>query len=58
MVGITMGKMKRVSKAQWVEAAIDTIETGGIASVRVEVLAKRLGISKSGFYWHFENQQE
>lgn len=50
--------MKRVSKAQWVEAAVDILETEGIAGVRVEVLAKRLGISKSGFYWHFEGQEE
>ena len=36
--------------------ALDVLETDGIAGVRVEVLAKRLGISKSGFYWHFKNR--
>jgi len=26
--------------------------------VRVEVLAKRLNIAKSGFYWHFQNRDD
>ena len=50
--------MKRVSKAQWIQAAVDIFETEGIAGVRVEVLAKKLGISRSGFYWHFQGQEE
>jgi len=49
---------KRVSKADWIQAAIDILETEGIAGVRVEVLAKRLNISKSGFYWHFKDREE
>jgi len=36
--------------------ALDVLETDGIAGVRIEILAKRLGISKSGFYWHFKNR--
>ena len=49
---------KRVSKAEWLTAALEMLETGGIQSVRVEPLAKRVGISKSGFYWHFANRQD
>ena len=49
---------KRVSKSEWIQAALEVLEIEGIAGVRVEVLAKRLNISKSGFYWHFENRQE
>ena len=48
--------MQRVSKAQWLDMALEVLETDGVAGVRIEVLAKRLAISKSGFYWHFKNR--
>ena len=51
-------KTRRVSKAQWLDIALDVLETDGIAGVRIEILAKRLGISKSGFYWHFRNRDQ
>jgi AcrR family transcriptional regulator len=47
---------QRISKAQWLDMAIEVMETDGVAGVRIEVLAKRLAISKSGFYWHFKNR--
>ncbi len=50
--------MQRISKAQWLETALDVLVTDGIDGVRVEVLAKRLHISKSGFYWHFQNRED
>ena len=30
----------------------------GFAAVKVEVLARQLGVSKGSFYWHFKNRQE
>jgi AcrR family transcriptional regulator len=36
--------------------ALEVLETDGVAGVRIEILAKRLEISKSGFYWHFKNR--
>lgn len=30
----------------------------GVAAVKVEVLARQLGVSKGSFYWHFKNRQE
>lgn len=33
------------------------LATGGPDAVRVEALAKDLGVSKGGFYWHFEDRQ-
>jgi AcrR family transcriptional regulator len=30
---------------------------GGPDAVRVEALAKELGVSKGGFYWHFDDRQ-
>ena len=49
---------KRVSKDQWLLKALDTLESSGVEAVKIERLAKALGISRSGFYWHFENRQD
>ncbi len=46
----------RTPRSAWVEAALQALATGGPEGVRVEVLAARLGVSKGGFYWHFEDR--
>ncbi|KPJ76361.1 MAG: hypothetical protein AMJ54_11915 [Deltaproteobacteria bacterium SG8_13] len=51
-------KINRVSKDQWLAKALEALEEGGIEAVKVGRLAKALGISRSGFYWHFKNRQE
>ena len=50
-------RKKRVSKAEWLELALETLEKDGIDKVKIEHLAKRLNVARSGFYWHFENRQ-
>lgn len=40
----------------WVEAAFDALAEGGIEAVRVEPLAKRLGVTRGSFYWHFKDR--
>lgn len=47
---------KRQGPERWIEAGLAEIAAGGIAAVRVEVLAKKLGVTKGGFYWHFKDQ--
>ena len=42
---------------RWVETAIDVLAKEGIAGLRVEVLAKRCGVTKGSFYWHFMDRQ-
>jgi AcrR family transcriptional regulator len=51
-------KIKRVSKDQWLAKALDTLGSSGVEAVKIERLAKAFGISRSGFYWHFENRQD
>ena len=51
-------KSQRITKAQWLDMALEVLETDGVAGVRIEILAKRLEISKSGFYWHFKNRDD
>jgi AcrR family transcriptional regulator len=41
----------------WIKAGLDQLASGGIESVKVEVLAKSLGVTKGGFYWHFKDRR-
>jgi AcrR family transcriptional regulator len=45
------------SREDWVEAAWRTLGEAGVDGVRVESLARRLGVTKGSFYWHFKNRQ-
>lgn len=47
---------KRLDAAAWIEAALDQLAQTGIDGVRVELLAKRLGVTKGSFYWHFKDR--
>jgi len=47
-----------VSKDQWLERALAALESKGVEAVKIERLARALGISRSGFYWHFKNRQD
>jgi AcrR family transcriptional regulator len=47
---------RRLTRDDWVTAALAAIADGGLAGVSVEPLAARLGATKGSFYWHFENR--
>ncbi len=42
----------------WIHAAQARLSGHGIETVRVEVLARDLGVSKGSFYWHFRDRGE
>jgi AcrR family transcriptional regulator len=42
----------------WIRAAFARLATEGIEAVRVELLARDLGVSKGSFYWHFQDREE
>lgn len=48
--------MARLSADDWIQAAATRFAEGGADAVRVEPLAKALGVSKGSFYWHFEDR--
>ena len=48
-------RVARLSRKQWEIAALEMIGEEGFAALAVEPLARRLGISKGSFYWHFED---
>lgn len=45
------------SEAAWFEAAYDMLTENGVDAVKVMPLAKRLGLSRTGFYWHFKDRE-
>jgi AcrR family transcriptional regulator len=42
----------------WILAAFARLSSEGVDSVRVEVLARDMGVSKGSFYWHFQDREE
>jgi len=50
-------KPARLSAEDWAVAALDVIAESGLAAVAVEPLAKRLGVTKGSFYWHFPSRE-
>ena len=44
-------------RTKWIEAALAALARGGIEQVRVEVLAKDLGVTKGGFYRRFADRR-
>jgi AcrR family transcriptional regulator len=50
--------MKGVTKAEWLQKGLEILETEGAQALLVERLARALGISKSGFYWHFKDRED
>ena len=53
-----MPQSTRLSRQDWIDAAFDALETGGVPAVAVEPLAARLGVTKGSFYWHFKDRGE
>ncbi len=47
----------RLSAADWEIAALEMIGEQGVAALAVEALARRLGVTKGSFYWHFANRE-
>ena len=47
----------RLSAVDWANAALDVIAEEGVAAVAVEPLARRLGVTKGSFYWHFPSRE-
>lgn len=46
-----------LSAEDWADAALESIAEAGIKGVAVEPLARRLGVTKGSFYWHFANRR-
>jgi AcrR family transcriptional regulator len=43
---------------RWIEAAIEVLVDRGIDSVRVDMLAQQLQVTRGSFYWHFRDRDD
>ena len=46
----------RTPPSKWIEAGLHALALGGPDAVRVEALARALGVTKGGFYNHFDDR--
>jgi AcrR family transcriptional regulator len=51
-------KSERTSKADWLSKGLEMFARAGEQGLRVEAMAKELGVAKSGFYWHFRDRDD
>ena len=51
-----MAAPTRTPRTTWIEEGLHALGVGGPDAVRIEVLAQTLGVSKGGFYWHFDDR--
>jgi AcrR family transcriptional regulator len=47
----------RTPRDKWIEEGLQALATGGPDAVRVEALAKKLGVTKGGFYGSFADRE-
>jgi AcrR family transcriptional regulator len=47
----------RTPRRRWIDEGLRALASGGPDAVRVESLARALGVTKGGFYWHFEDRR-
>lgn len=51
-----VARNNRLSADDWAQAALNMIAEQGVSAVAVEPLARRLGVTKGSFYWHFPSR--
>jgi AcrR family transcriptional regulator len=49
---------RRLGRGEWIEEGLLVLGERGVEAVRVEALAKRLGVTKGSFYHHFSDRNE
>jgi AcrR family transcriptional regulator len=48
--------LARTPRSKWIEEGLRALAAGGPDAVRIESLARALGVSKGGFYGYFDNR--
>jgi AcrR family transcriptional regulator len=51
-----MAPPTRTPRSKWIEEGLRALAAGGPDAVRIEPLARALGVTRGGFYWHFEDR--
>lgn len=48
----------RSTREDWLKLALQTLIKDGIDRVKIQIMAKQLGVSRSSFYWFFRSSQD
>lgn len=48
----------RSSREDWLDLALRTLIRDGIDRVKIQIMARELGVSRSSFYWFFKSPQD
>jgi AcrR family transcriptional regulator len=52
-----MAAPTRTPRSKWIEEGLRALAAGGPDAVRIEPLAQALGVTRGGFYWHFDDRR-
>jgi AcrR family transcriptional regulator len=52
-----MAAPTRTPRNNWIDEGLRALAAGGPDAVRIEPLANALGVTRGGFYWHFEDRR-
>ncbi len=44
-----------LTRQDWLDLALKTLVEDGIDRVKIQIMAKKLDVARSSFYWHFES---
>jgi AcrR family transcriptional regulator len=48
--------LTRTPRSSWIDEGLRALASGRPDAVRIEPLARALGVTKGGFYWHFHDR--
>jgi AcrR family transcriptional regulator len=49
--------LTRTPRSSWIDEGLRALAAGGPDAVRIEPLARALGVTRGGFYWHFDDRR-
>ncbi|MBA3781645.1 MAG: TetR/AcrR family transcriptional regulator [Nocardioides sp.] len=49
--------VQKVTRDDWLYAALTTLARSGVTAVSVEPIARGLGVTRGSFYWHFKDRE-
>jgi AcrR family transcriptional regulator len=50
--------LSNLTRQDWINQGMTVLANSGVEKVRVEPLAKLMGVTKGSFYWHFKNRED
>lgn len=54
----TAEKSKRLSREEWLAAALEVLKSEGVGKVNIVRIARDLGVTSGSFYWHFKDRND